>query len=505
MGITRRRLTRRQFAQIAALTGAAAAVPGGLLRTAGALAAPPTQTYDDGFGAVPGAAAGGDPERVVVIGAGFAGLTAANALRNAGVEVVVLEARKRLGGRAYTREVGGHPIDLGCSWIHDPIGNPMSTFAEQAGVGTTSADIELDIATIRFFDAVAGQTVPPPDVIAAFLHAVTFDEQVGDYAKRLGPGASVRDAAFTYLDDNGLQGVARRRAQFAIRLFSEQEENMYWNRISLDYLADYSSPYDGVGQGNFPAGGYHGLVAAMAGKTDVRLGHEVKTISARRGGVDVITKVRGTGKSKRFKASHVIVTVPLGVLKHRGVEFAKPLPAAKRKAIRRLGFGYFEKVALVFDEPFWQAGAHTHVVRLADPFGFPLTLDLKRLSGFNALNALYAGRPAQRLRNATAAEKTQLALAAIREAMGGGPIPEPVDSHATAWRRDRFAQGSYSTVIRGRPKGDFDVLARPAGRILFAGEASNSVRNGYSDGAMSTGIREAKRLLQASSVSLSAG
>ncbi len=303
----------------------------------------------------------------------------------------------------------------------------------------------------------------PPDVVAAFLHAVTFDEQIGDYAKRLGPGASVRDAALTYLDDNGLQGDARRRAQFAIRLFSEQEENMYWNRISLDYLADYSSPYDGVGQGNFPAGGYHGLVAAMAGKTDVRLGHEVKTISASRDGVDVITKVRGTGKAKRFKASHVIVTVPLGVLKHGGVEFAKPLPAAKRKAIRRLGFGYFEKVALVFDEPFWQAGAHTHIVRLADPFGFPLTLDLKRLSGFNALNALYAGRPAQRLRNATAAEKTQARPRG--DPRGDGRRPDP---GAGRLARHRLAPGPLRArlLLHGHPRPPEGGLRRPrkAGR-----------------------------------------
>ena len=173
------------------------------------------------------------PERVIVIGAGFAGLAAANALRNAGVEVLVLEARTRLGGRAYTREVGGHPIDLGCSWIHDPIGNPMSKFAQQAGVGTKSADIELDIATIRFHDSVAGADVLPTDAVAAFVHAISFDEQIPDYAQRLGPGASVREAALAYLDDNGLQGAARRRAQFAIRLFSEQEENMYLSLIHI--------------------------------------------------------------------------------------------------------------------------------------------------------------------------------------------------------------------------------------------------------------------------------
>ena len=62
---------------------------------------------------------------------------------------------------------------------------------------------------------------------------------------------------------------------------------MYWNRISLPYVADYESPYEGIGQGSFPTGGYHGLIAAMAGDSDVHLGHEVKTISGSRNAVEV--------------------------------------------------------------------------------------------------------------------------------------------------------------------------------------------------------------------------
>ena len=75
----------------------------------------------------------GDPERVIIVGAGWAGSTLANALRNAGVDHVLLEARDRIGGRAYTADLGGVPIDLGCSFIHEPIGNPMARFADQAG------------------------------------------------------------------------------------------------------------------------------------------------------------------------------------------------------------------------------------------------------------------------------------------------------------------------------------------------------------------------------------
>ncbi len=484
-GEPERRLTRRRLTQLAAGTAAAAAAPGSAVRALAALAAPRTGTYDDGSAAIPPPAAGGDPERVIVIGAGWAGLTAANALRNAGVDVVVLEARRRLGGRAWTRRVGGHPIDLGCSWIHDPIGNPMAKFAAQAGIGTTLAAPEADIATLRIYDETSGGPLLPTQILGPFGNELDFENRLGDYAKRLGPDASIRDAALAYLDDHHLQGVERRRAEFAIRLFAEQEENMYWNRISLPYLADYAAPYDGVGQGNFPTGGYRKLVEAMAGETDVRFGHRVRTIERRRDGVVVEASRRGTGKRVRIRGSHAIVTVPLGVLKHHGVHFAPRLPHAKRAVIRRLGFGYFEKVALAFDEPFWERGGHTHIIRLADPFGFPITLDLQHFSGFPALVALYAGRPAQRLQYASKERKTKLALAAVAEAMGG-PIPKPLATYATAWRRDPFARGAYSTVIAGRPTSDFEKLGHPVGRLLFAGEATNPVRNGYADGALTT-------------------
>ena len=89
--------------------------------------------FDDGRTDVPGGVAG-PVERVLVVGAGIAGLTVANALTQAGVECVVLEARDRIGGRLHTVDVGGYPVELGGSWIHTPDGYPMSAFARLAGV-----------------------------------------------------------------------------------------------------------------------------------------------------------------------------------------------------------------------------------------------------------------------------------------------------------------------------------------------------------------------------------
>ena len=98
-----------------------------------------TEGFDDGRPEVP-AGAVGPVERVVVVGAGIAGLTVANALVHGGVDCVVLEARGRIGGRLHTIDMAGSPVDLGGSWIHTPVGNPMRAFAQSAGVVCRSAN-----------------------------------------------------------------------------------------------------------------------------------------------------------------------------------------------------------------------------------------------------------------------------------------------------------------------------------------------------------------------------
>src|SRR5215475_4263833 len=143
------RPTRRELLRAAAVAGAGITFAGPLARAA--LAAP-SASYDDGSTSTPGGLVG-EPERVIIVGAGWARLTAANALRNAGIDHVVLEGRDRIGGRAHTVDLDGVAIDLGCSWIHDPIGNPMTTFADQVGVARRNADHEMDAATYRMWDA----------------------------------------------------------------------------------------------------------------------------------------------------------------------------------------------------------------------------------------------------------------------------------------------------------------------------------------------------------------
>src|SRR5439155_26943686 len=119
-----------------------------------------------------------------------------------------------------------------------------------------------------------------------------------------------------------------------------------WNLDSLQYWANGSSPYIGFGEGDLPVGGYTRLVQSLAGSSDVRLRHRVTTVAVEPDGVRVRAR-NGSGKQETFRGSHVVVTVPLGVLKSGSITFSPhPLPTWKRAAIRRLGFGNFEKVVM---------------------------------------------------------------------------------------------------------------------------------------------------------------
>ena len=317
--------------QLAAAAGAGSLLAGPLARP---LFAAETAEYDDGSDAVPDGAAG-DPERVIIVGAGWAGLTLANALRNAGVDYVLLEARSRIGGRAHTADVGGVPIDLGCSWIHEPVGNPLTRFAEQSGVARRNADIELDLATIRAYDAFVDREATLPEKLAAFAHAVNFgDSEASSISAELGPGASVYDGAQVYLDRQGLQGDARRQAEFVIHLIVESGDNYEWERISLDYWANFESPYTGVGQGEFPVGGYRRLIEAMAGDTQ-RAPAPPRACASSGTAAASWCAARAGGKRRRIHGSHVVVTVPLGVLKARVDPLRAEAPeaqAARRSA-----------------------------------------------------------------------------------------------------------------------------------------------------------------------------
>ena len=451
-------------------------------------------------------------DTVLIIGAGMAGLAAANALNNAGISNIVIEARDRIGGRLFTQNVGGIPIDLGASWIHDPTGNPMTAFAKAAGVGQTPADPINDATSILYYDAISGTSVQS-DLVAAYTNYTLFAQTESQWLQMLSNKASYKDGVELFLDSQPAMRLPdqRRRSEQFIRFLFEAFDAGQWDQSSLYY--DVNSPindYGGSQFGDFPTGGYSQLVRAMASTSDIRLRHHVKRVQVTADGVTVFANNLATSgvMPVQFKGTHVIVTLPLGVLKAGSVEFVPPLPESKQGAIKRVGMGHFEKVAMRFNTPFWQAGtpSKTHlyyVTKNSDfPTEFSLFLDYQAFIGQPALVGVVTAAFAEEFVKKTPTQIRTRVMNILREVYGSN-VPEPTDIALSRWGADEFSRGSYSFLPVGATPTDMDELGEPVGeRLLFAGEASYKERYGYADGALSSGLREAQRLIKSDTATL---
>ena len=451
--------------------------------------------YDGGEPGIPDPVPGA-VERVIVVGAGIAGLAAANALTAAGIDVVVLEARDRIGGRLWTADVGGSPIDMGGSWIHTPIGNPLKAFADQADIACRPGNFLLELSA---YDRHEGRLITDSELMAIITTLfVDFPEAQPALADRLGSGASLAQAADLFIADSGLEAEQARRVRASIKFFFEADATEYLELQPA--LAEHELvSYEGDYLGDLPVGGMGWVTAAMASDVDVRQSAPVSAVAVTPGGVEVTT-ADGTV----HRGSHAIVTVPLGVLKHGDIEFSPPLEPERLASIERLTFGRFEKVALRFDRPFWHDAEISHLeVFPRDPQGSVVAvLDMDAFGCGPALVAFIFRSGTDWLDHATAEEAAAMVCELMAEATGR-PCPEPTAVLVSSWGADPYSRGAYSSIPLGASEADVKRLAQPAhGRVLFAGEATSAIRLGFADGAMGTGVREAKRLLRVDAVEL---
>jgi monoamine oxidase len=459
------------------------------------------QTYDDGTAAIPD---GIDRpvERVVIVGAGIAGITAANALGHAGIETIVLEARNRIGGRLHTVDLGGSPVDLGGSWIHTPIGNPMTAWADQVGVERRPANAFDELVG---WDPIDGRLDPASFDQLVELVSERFPAERARLLAELGADVSVAHAIDRFVAEQqhlGLDPAVCGRLHQFLSISAEADSSGSTSEVGLRDFPANGLEYGGDNLGDMLVGGYGRVVDATASGVDVRLGREVVGVQVRRDGAQV-TLAGGEIEP----GSHVLVTVPLGVLKADSIAFDPPLPAPRRAAIDRLGFGRFEKVALRFDRPFWTEAGLPHLIPLPHDQrpSIPFLIGLDRILGEPVIVAFAFGSRAGLLSDPPLSEAIDRVLELLAAATGT-PVPAPTAAIRTGWGADPYSRGAYAFVRRGADPDDLDELGRPiGGRLLFAGEATGHARVGYADGALTSGIREAKRLLGTPHVELGRG
>lgn len=417
--------------------------------------------------AAPAAPAATD-ERIIIIGAGAAGLAAAQDLQARGFhDVVILEAQNRVGGRIWTDRLGGTvPVELGATWIHGIRGNPVYEIVERHNIATAPTDYDNEVR----YDQ-SGRELGP------------VDEQLWRDYMRMAydlPDLSLDEVFEVFVDANGFDADGRRLWRHTLNSRFEHE---FGGDISDLAISSYEGGSDLRGGDVVIPGGYSQVTDVLAEGLDIRLDHAVERIDYSGDDVEVTT-----GSGQAFAADRVIVTVPLGILKSGLISFEPPLPDSKQESIDALRMGVLNRTSLLFDEVFWKPGVEWIGI-VGDPPGqWAETLNVYPYQQQPVLAMFNAGSFGVETEQYTDDELTAQALAALEGVFGR--VPEPVDSVSTRWNSDPWTKGSYSYVPGGVPFDNYRKMARPVGeRLFFAGEATQSQYPSTVQGAILSGRR----------------
>lgn len=420
------------------------------------------------------------PKRVIVIGAGAAGLAAARELKRIGADVVVLEARDRLGGRAVTdRTLAAYPVEMGAEFIH---GQNALTWRYMREFRLASLPAENHDTSYHLYmngvlqdydswlDANTGST-KDPEVRIENAAADWVDEEEREISLaeliRISPSlAAFRKPEVLRLIDN----------QFG----EEVAANL--DQLSVYGIAEATYPGDGRQDYRIKQG-YSELFARMAEGLTVHLNTAVEKICW--GGTDVVVN---TTDGRVFSGEDVVITLPLAILQAGVVEFDPPLPAWKQEAIHAIGSGHVTKIALAFKERFWPATlGELFTDRTFQVWWQP---GAGRATPSTVLMANTGGRNGQHLETLTEGDAVALAMEELAGMFGSSIHSLLTTSKIKAWGSDPFARMGYS-YLPPDADGYRTELAEPVGGLYFAGEATNTIRPASIHGAIESGLRAA--------------
>ena len=440
---------------------------------------------------------------VIIVGAGAAGLAAAERLCAAGVQVEIIEARPRLGGRICTRHdpILPIPIEGGAEFVH---GMPPETW----NIIQASHLPTCDVPETRLH-FVHGTLQDRPDFwsrvekVMSRLDHLDRDMSFAQFLRTRCRGVSAQDRALalSYVEGFNAADGSRISSQ-GLAKASEAEEQIEGDRL-FRVLAGYDSVVAGL------------AAPTLARQAPIHLNTTVREIRWKPGRVDVVAQRSATRTPLTLRTRRVLITLPVSILQARSGESAvrfRPAVPAKQQAAGRLAMGNVVKAVLIFREPFWEGSLptarktptrDTAFFHTTEPgIAFPTWWTMLPVRT-TALVGWAGGPPADRLARLSEGRILAAALQSVSRITGlkQSTLAALLQvGHIFEWQRDPFARGAYSYI----PVGGLDApgeLARPVDQTLFfAGEATHTGMSGTVAGAIASGYRAATEILADSSL-----
>ena len=444
---------------------------------------------------------------VCVIGAGYAGLTAARRLSQGSKSVVVLEARDRIGGRIWTHHLpDGSAVDRGGGWLA-PKHEAIFGLAQEVGVTTyktwvKGAHLLVDGQRTRRYTGLIPK-ISPLAVATIALAQMKIDRMSKQLpleepwnAKKAAEWDS-RSVAW-FLERSGIRTtIARDLFEMAVRgLFTGDLNDVSFLHL-LFLVRGHGSintlfSITGGSQENMVDGGAGSIAQRVADALgdSVRLNAPVRSISQRDDRVVVETG------DLVVNAGHAVVTVPPALALE--IAFDPVLPDDRLTLYRNDVAGPETKTLVVYDEPFWRADGFSG--QTSDPgSASEVTLDASSASGTPGVIASFTFGPvAERLDALDPAVRRQAVLDALTARLGPRAA-SPAEFIETAWFNEEWTRGCSMAHLRPGILSRYGPLLRePFGLVHWAGTETSTTSHGAIDGAVRSGERAAREILDRS-------
>lgn len=442
--------------------------------------------------------------QVAIVGAGFAGLTAARELTRRGIDAIVLEARDRVGGRTWTIRKDGYWLDAGGQWT-GPGQDHINALGKEMGVASFPTWPEGEhiqytdgMGIRRWVGAAPDQDMETMSkVVQAILALDQLAAEVPIDAPWNAPRAREWDSMTvqTWMDQNIESERAREQMCTAIEAVYAAEPH----DVSLLHALFYARSGGGFfylisTEGGAQADRFDGGMQLVAERVAAELGDRVRLSAPVRRIVQDAGGVTVEADAITVKAERRVVTAPPALA--GGIDYQPAMPPLRDHLTTRAPMGSVIKVHAIYETPWWRdEGLSGRVVSDRGPI--KVIFDNSPLEGTpGMLMGFIEGGDGRRLSNIDAGERRKIALECFVRYFGDRAA-RPVDYIEGNWPAEQWSRSCYGAVF---PAGTLiscgRALREPVGRIHWAGTETSEVFCGYVDGAVCSGERVAAEVAE---------